>query len=214
QNLERAASLGNFVLGRSAESVSVNGQFILQIAIAQNFYLLRGTNKPMRAKQIRRYRFACRKSIQILQVNYGKGFSKRAAKAALWNAAVQWHLAAFKSTPARIAATRLLALIAGSRSSPQLRADAAANPHFAFTRATRRAKRFKIERVAAFFISGLLAGCPVRCFFDDLLGHDLSPPLPRGAAPYGSYLAFQVCSGARPPDADGAGPAHESFAAC
>src|SRR5439155_25199227 len=160
QNLERAASLGNFVLGGSAESVSVNGQFILQIAIAQNFYLLRGTNKPMRAKQIRRYRFACRKSIQILQVNYGKGFSKRAAKAALWNAAVQWHLAAFKSTPARIAATRLLALIAGSRSSPQLRADAAANPHFAFTRATRRAKRFKIERVAAFFISGLLAGCP------------------------------------------------------
>src|SRR5439155_5092392 len=110
QNLERAASLGNFVLGGSAESVSVNGQFILQIAIAQNFYLLRGTNKPMRAKQIRRYRFACRKSIQILQVNYGKGFSKRAAKAALWNAAVQWHLAAFKSTPARIAATRLLAL--------------------------------------------------------------------------------------------------------
>src|SRR5438445_12928789 len=54
QNLERAASLGNFILGGGAESVIVNSELILQIAFAQNFYVLRGRNKSVRAKQMRR----------------------------------------------------------------------------------------------------------------------------------------------------------------
>ena len=161
QNFERAASLGNFILGGGAESVSVNSELILEIAIAQNLYLLRGTNKSVRAKQIRRDCFSSRKSVQVLQIDDGKRFSKRAAKATLWNAAVQRHLAAFKSAAARIAAARLLAFVAGTGGPAKLRADTTADAYFALARTARRAKRFKIERVAAFFVCGFLAGSSV-----------------------------------------------------
>src|SRR6266404_280254 len=161
QNLERAASLGNFILGGGAECVSMNSELVLEIAIAQNLYLLRGTNKSVRAKQIRRDCLSCRKSVQVLQIDDGKRFSKRAAKAALWNATVQRHLTAFKSATARIAAARLLAFVAGAGGSAKLRADTTADAYFAFARAARRAKRFKIERVAAFFVCRFPAGSSV-----------------------------------------------------
>src|SRR5438552_18816098 len=131
QNIERAASLDNFILGGGAESVSVNSELILEIAIAQNLYLLHGTNKSVRAKQIRRDCFSSRKSVQVLQIDDGKRFSKRAAKATLWNAAVQRHLASFKSHAAAIAAAGLQAIITGTGGSAQLSAHTKADAYFA-----------------------------------------------------------------------------------
>src|SRR6267154_2612732 len=57
KNLERAAGLGNFLLGGAAESVRVNNEFVLQLAITQDFHLLPGAHKTVRAQQVRSDRF-------------------------------------------------------------------------------------------------------------------------------------------------------------
>jgi len=56
--------------------VRVNDQLILQFAIAQNFYLLPGTHKAMRAKQIRRDGFTRGESVQVPQVITANSFPK------------------------------------------------------------------------------------------------------------------------------------------
>src|SRR5207245_1408356 len=126
-NLERAASLGDFILGGGAESVSVHGELIFQFAITQNFYLLLGADKAVRAKNFRSNGFAGRKHIQILDVDHVKSDAKRAAKSALGNAAVQRHLSALKTAATGISATGLLPFVALTGSSAQLRAHTAAD---------------------------------------------------------------------------------------
>src|SRR5262249_15045627 len=59
-------------------------------------------------------------------------------KAALRNAAMQRHLAAFKPATTRIATTRLLALVAGAGGFAEFRADTATDAHFAEARASGR----------------------------------------------------------------------------
>ena len=99
--------------------MSVNSELVLQIAVTQNFHLLLGAHKTVRAKQFRRNRFASRKNVQVLHVDDVEGRTKRAAKAALWYAAMQRHLATFKSPAARITAAGLLSFVAFARSTSE-----------------------------------------------------------------------------------------------
>src|SRR5689334_24458766 len=97
----------------------------------------------MRAKQIRRHRFTSRKNVEFFQIDDRETRSKRIVESALGNAAMQRHLAAFKTAAARIAATRLLPLVAGAGRLAKLGADTTADAHFTVARATRRAQRFQ-----------------------------------------------------------------------
>src|SRR5208337_652715 len=138
-HLKRAAGLGDLFLGRRAECVGVNGELGLQLAIAQNLDGVRGAaHKTMRAQEFRRHRLARGKHVEFLEVDDGILHPERIVEPALRDAPVQRHLPAFKAAPPRIAAPRLLALIALSRSSPELRADAAAHTHLALARALGR----------------------------------------------------------------------------
>src|SRR6266851_5317644 len=138
-DLECAARFGNFFLGGRAECVRVNGDLGGQLAIAENFYAIAAAaNEPVRAQQLRRYRFAGRKNVQFFQVQDRVFDAERVVKAALGHAAMQRHLAAFESAAARIAAAGFLSLVAGTGSLAELGAHAAADAHLAMTRADRR----------------------------------------------------------------------------
>src|ERR1700687_1852594 len=140
-DLERATCFGNFFLGGRAESMRVNGDLAGQLTVAENFYPVAvAANETVRAQQLRRHYFAGRKNVQFREVQNRILDAEQVVKAALGHAAMQRHLAAFKSTAARIAAAGFLSLVAGTGSFTQLGAHAAANAHLAMTRANGRAK--------------------------------------------------------------------------
>src|SRR5260370_1652790 len=138
-NLEGAAALGDLFLPGRAERVRVNGNLSCEFALAKNLYALAlAANESVRAQQLRRHCFAGGKDVQLFQVQDPIFDSERVMKRAPGHAAMQRHLAAFKSTAARITAAGLLSLVAGAGSLAELRAHAAANTHLAVTRADRR----------------------------------------------------------------------------
>ena len=99
----------------------VNGKFRGQFTISKNLDHVLGTaNEAMRAEKIGSHGFAGRKNIELFQVDHGIGEAKRIVKSAFGHTAMQRHLTAFKSTPARITAARLLSLIAGAGSFAEL----------------------------------------------------------------------------------------------
>src|SRR5712691_10280361 len=138
-NLEGAARLGNLFFCRRAERMRVNRQLVGQLAIADDLDGIRSAaDKAVGAEQFRGYGFAGRKNIQLGQVHDRVGHAKRIVKAALRHAPVQRHLSAFKPTAARIAAARLLSLVASTGSFAKLRAHAAADADLSFARTGRR----------------------------------------------------------------------------
>src|SRR6202045_4330312 len=220
-NLERAAGFRDLFLGGRAERMRMNRNLCGQLAIAQNLYAIAAAaNESVRAQQLRRYGFAGRKNVQFVQVQDGILDAEQVMKAALGHAAMQRHLAAFKSAAARIAATGLLSFVTGTGSLAELRAYAAAHAHLAVTRTDRRTKireareserarsRFAGRFAAAAGFLGRLAA------FGNFFRHFPIPPLPRGGALYGSCRALTACPRARPPDAFCAIQVHEWSAAC
>src|SRR6266851_5671498 len=138
-DLECAACFGDLFLAGRAEGMRVNGDLGGQLAIAENFYAIAAAaNESVRAQQFRRNGFAGRKNVQFFQVQDRIFDAERVVKAALGHAAMQRHLAAFKSAAARIAAAGFLSLIAGTGSLAELGAHAAADAHLAMTRADGR----------------------------------------------------------------------------
>src|SRR5271157_709919 len=135
-HLKRAAGLGDLLLRRRAECMGVNGELGLQLAIAQNLDGIRGAaHKAVRAQQLRRHRLARGEHVKFLEVDDGILHAELIVEPALRNAPVQRHLPAFKAAPPRIAAPRLLALVALPGGPAELRADAAAHAHFLLARA-------------------------------------------------------------------------------
>ena len=193
-HLKRAACLGDFFLGRRAECMRVNGQLGLQFAIAQNLDGIRGAaNEAVGAQQFRRHRFAGGKHVQFLHVHHGIVHFERIVKAALGHAAVQRHLAAFKTAAARIAAARFLSLVAGARRLAELRADTAANAHSCVARTLRGAqirKMYSCDEVFFRFAADFMVYQPL-----------ITPPLPPDAAPCGSCRESPACPRARQSDA-------------
>src|SRR5258708_29275753 len=120
-DLERAACFGDLFLGGRAEGMRVNGDLGGQLAIAENFYAIAAAaNEPVRAQQLWRYRFAGRKDVQFRKVQNRILDAERVVEAALRHAAMQRHLAAFKSAPALIAAAGFFSLFARTGSFAQL----------------------------------------------------------------------------------------------
>src|SRR5215467_9410264 len=215
-DLKRAARLGNLFLGRSAERVRVNGELVLQFAVAENLDAIRGAaDKSMCAKQLRSDRFTRRKNIQFFQVHHRIRDAKRIVETALRDAAVQRHLPAFKSAAARIAAAGLLTLVAGARSFAEFRADAAAHADLANARAQGR-MQIRERKCAALFRCRscrlvLAAFARTAC---SLFRHSLTPPLPRDAAPCESCRERPECPDARRPGANAAGRGRGWSGAC
>src|SRR5258707_13541133 len=93
--------------------MGVNDELGLQLAITQNLDgIRRASNEAVRAQQIRRHRLARGEHVKFLEVNDRIADAKRIVKAAFRNAAMQWHLSAFKAPAARIAAAGLLPPVA------------------------------------------------------------------------------------------------------
>src|SRR5258707_12880335 len=133
-DLKRAAFFGNFFLCGRAEGMRVNGKLCREFAIAKNLYAIAAAaNEPVRAQQLWRYRFAGRKDVQFRKVQNRILDAERVVKAALGHAAMQRHLAAFKSAAARIAAAGFFSLVAGTGSIAPLGAHAPAVAHLAVT---------------------------------------------------------------------------------
>src|SRR5215831_263061 len=107
----------------------------------------------MRTEQVRRNGFACWKRVELFHVDHRKGRSKRIVESALRNAAMQRHLAAFKTAAARIAAARLLPLVTGAGSFAELRTHAAANAYLSPAGAARGSKIRKAD--SRFLFAGL-----------------------------------------------------------
>src|SRR6266481_4227288 len=161
----------------------------------------------MRTQQLRRYRFARRKNVQFFQVQNRILDAERVVEAALRHAAMQRHLAAFKSAAARIAAAGFLSLVAGTGSFAQLGAHAAADTHFAVAGADRWTK-IRETRESESARGGLAGRFAAAAGFSGRLAalgssfrHFPIPPLPPGGALYGSCRAPTACPRARPPDA-------------
>src|SRR5258708_5786108 len=130
-NLERTARLGNLFFCRRTERLRVNRQLGRQLAIAENLDRVRGAaHKTVCAKQLRSNRLAGRKNVQFRQVHDRVRHAEWVVKAALRHPPMQRHLSAFKAAPARIAAARLLSLVAGARRLAELRSHPAANSTF------------------------------------------------------------------------------------
>src|ERR1700731_903679 len=138
-NLERTTGLGNLFFCRRTESLRVNRQLGRQFAVAENLDgIRRAAHKTVRAEQLGSNRFAGRKNVQFRQVHDRVGHAKGIVKAALRHAPVQRHLPAFKPAATRIAAARLLSLVAGARGFAELRTHAAADANFLLARARGR----------------------------------------------------------------------------
>src|SRR5713101_8420966 len=215
-NLERTTRLGNLFFCRRAERLRVYRQLGRQLAIAENLDRVRGAaHKTVRAEQLGSNRLAGRKNVQFRKVHNRVRHAKRIMKAALRHPPVQRHLSAFKAAAARIAAARLLSLVAGARGLAELRSHAAANANFLLARARGRLQIREREGTAPFrrrrrrLVLTTLAGPSWAA--RTLSRHRSTPPLPRGAAPCESCRAFPACPGARPPDAFSASRARGWF---
>src|SRR5580704_1258112 len=104
-DFETAAGFGAFVFRRLAEGVRVNCELHGQIAIAENRELVElAADEAVGAEKIRRDRFACRKNVEVGEIENRVAHAEQIVKATLRAPAVQWVLAAFKPTAARIAA--------------------------------------------------------------------------------------------------------------
>src|SRR5258708_25660340 len=138
-NLERTTRLGNLFFCRGAKRLRMNRQLGRQLAIAENLDGVRdAAHKTVRAEQLGSNRLAGRKNVQFRQVHDRVGYAKGIVKAALRHAPVQRHLSAFKAAAARIAAARLLSLVAGACGLAELRTHPAANANFLLPRPPRR----------------------------------------------------------------------------
>src|SRR5690349_18366103 len=215
-HLKRATRLGDFFLGRCAECVRVNGQLVLQFAVAQNLDGIGGAaDKTVRTKQVGSDRFARGENIQLFEVHHRIGDAKKIVEAALRDAAVQRHLAAFEPASARIAAAGLLALVAGARGLAELGADSAAYANLADARASGRMQIRERKRAALFRCPSrrlvLAAFARTAC---SLFRHSLTPPLPRDAGLCESCRERPACPGARRLDANAAGRGHGWSGAC
>src|ERR1700690_204255 len=138
ENYGLASGACDLFLRRLAECMSVNGERHFQLAISQNLKAIALRVNDAALCQLQRpYRFARRKRIQTFHIDHRKFAPRRIRKSALWNPALQRHLAAFKSAFRGIAAAGLLPLVARARRFAELRADAASDAHFAVPRALR-----------------------------------------------------------------------------
>src|SRR5579884_3195632 len=116
----------------------VHSKLVFELDIAKNLDAAAvAADKTVSAEQIGRDGFAGGKRIELFDVDDGVFDGERVVKAALGHAAMQRHLAAFKAATTRIAAARLLSLVAGSGRFAELRAHAAADAHLAMARAAR-----------------------------------------------------------------------------
>src|SRR5450432_1737896 len=69
QDLERGSRRGDLFFGRRAESVRVNGDFGGQLAVSEDLDAVFGAaDEAVRAKQVRRHRFAGREDVQLFQI--------------------------------------------------------------------------------------------------------------------------------------------------
>src|ERR1019366_2735672 len=127
-----------FARGR-AEGMRVNGESDFQFTITKNFDFTGGApNEFMRAKQFRRYGFTGGKSVQRFNIHDREFFRTRIVKSALGNAAMQRHLAAFKSAAHLVAGAGLLSFAALAGGAAELGADTAANANLLVARALGR----------------------------------------------------------------------------
>src|SRR5580658_743126 len=123
KNYGLSSGAGNFFLRRLAECMGLNGERHFQLAIAQNLEAIALRVNDAALRQLERSNcFAGAKSVQALDIHDREFFRTRIRESALRNPALQWHLAAFKSAFRRIAAPRLLPLVARARSFSELRA--------------------------------------------------------------------------------------------
>src|SRR5713226_835667 len=134
--------------------MGVNDELGLQLAITQNLDgIPRTADEAVRAQQIRRHRLARGEHVKFLEVHDRITDTKRIVKAALRNAAMQWHLSAFKTSAARIPAAGLLTLVAGASGPAELRAHPAPDAHFLLARALCRPEvRERYRVVFRFFL--------------------------------------------------------------
>src|SRR5438477_284376 len=88
-DLEGAAGFGDFFFGGGTEGVRVDGKFVGELAIAENFHALQlAANEAVGTEQIRGHCFSSRKNVKRLQVEHGVFLAERIVEAALGHAAV------------------------------------------------------------------------------------------------------------------------------
>src|SRR5256885_16678679 len=108
--------------------MGVDGEFIGELTIAENFHALElAANEAVGAEEVGGHRFSSRENVERFQIEHGVFLAERIVETALGHAAVQRHLAAFKSATARIAAAGLLAFVAGASGFAALGSHAPAN---------------------------------------------------------------------------------------
>src|ERR1700761_4330536 len=114
-DFETAAGGGDFVFRRLTEGVGVNRELHGQVAVAEDLDLVGlAADEAVGAEQVGRDSFASRKNVEVGEVENRVGHAEQIVKAALGHPAMQRVLAAFKTATARVAASRLLALVAGA----------------------------------------------------------------------------------------------------
>src|SRR5579863_6323450 len=139
QNFDFASGAGDLLLRRFAERVGMHGKRNLQFAVAQDLdAVAHGANDAPPGERFRGDRVARGEDVQALDIHHRPFVRERAREAALGQAAVKRHLPALEARTARIAATRLLTLVAGSGGLAHLGTHAAADAHLAMARAARR----------------------------------------------------------------------------
>src|ERR1700685_673279 len=101
-DFERTAGLGDLVFGRLTESVRVNRELYGQVAVAENLDLVGpAADAAVGATTIGRDGVASRKNVKVGEIENRVRHAEQIVKAALGHAAMQWVLAAFKTTAAR-----------------------------------------------------------------------------------------------------------------
>src|SRR5580698_7309766 len=114
QDFGLPSGASDLFLGRLTEGVSAHRQSYFQFSVAQNFHSIAlGTNQSLASQGFRRHCLAGREHIEVLDIHHGKFGGEGAGKSALWQAAMQRHLAAFKPCSTRITTAGLLALVTG-----------------------------------------------------------------------------------------------------
>jgi len=126
-----AASLGDFFLRRLGEFVRVHRDRRLQLAVTQNLHRRVAIDHARLLEHFKSdFGFAERR--QAFHIHHIVFFPENIGEAALRNAPVQRHLAAFKSTNQPCAGARPLSLVATRRSLAHAGPHAASDPLFLF----------------------------------------------------------------------------------
>jgi hypothetical protein len=130
--LRFAASRFDLLFGAGRKAMGPHGYGLGPIALAQNFYLtILTANQAMFSHGFRNDFAGAGKSVQLRQINHGHFIAKNVMKAALGQAALQRHLATFKTRLGITAGTRALSFVSTARSLTMPRAIAPTDP-FAF----------------------------------------------------------------------------------